>query len=93
MIRCIKFRPYQKNTLQGFCDFELSRVGLNQTRQSDRSARSRGGAKGSVMTAPAMTKSDFSKSNRTPSRDRSAHALCRDAHMKGNSDGKRTGVF
>jgi hypothetical protein len=28
MIRCIKFRPYQKNTLQGFCDFELSRVGL-----------------------------------------------------------------
>ena len=28
MIRCIKFRPYQRNTLQGFCDFELTRVGL-----------------------------------------------------------------
>jgi hypothetical protein len=28
MIRCIKFRAYRKNTLQGFCDFELTRVGL-----------------------------------------------------------------
>jgi hypothetical protein len=28
MIRCIKFRPYQKNTLRGFVDLELTRVGL-----------------------------------------------------------------
>jgi hypothetical protein len=28
MIRCIKFRPYEKNTLRGFADLELSRVGL-----------------------------------------------------------------
>jgi hypothetical protein len=28
MIRCIRFRPYKKNTLRGFADFELSRVGL-----------------------------------------------------------------
>jgi hypothetical protein len=28
MIRCIKYRPFVKNTLQGFCDFELTRVGI-----------------------------------------------------------------
>jgi len=28
MIRCLKFRPYQKNTLQGFADLKLSRVGI-----------------------------------------------------------------
>jgi hypothetical protein len=28
MIRCIKFRPYTKNTLKGFADLELTRVGL-----------------------------------------------------------------
>jgi hypothetical protein len=28
VIRCIKFRPYEKNTLKGFADLELSRVGL-----------------------------------------------------------------
>jgi hypothetical protein len=28
MIRCIKFRAYRKNTLRGFCDLELTRVGL-----------------------------------------------------------------
>jgi hypothetical protein len=28
MIRCIRFRPYEKNTLRGFADLELTRVGL-----------------------------------------------------------------
>jgi hypothetical protein len=28
MIRCTKFRPYVKNTLRGFADIELSRVGI-----------------------------------------------------------------
>jgi hypothetical protein len=28
MIRCLRFRPYVKNTLKGFVDLELSRVGL-----------------------------------------------------------------
>ena len=28
MIRCIKLRRYEKNTLRGFVDLELSRVGL-----------------------------------------------------------------
>jgi hypothetical protein len=28
MIRCLKFRPYTKNTLKGFADLELSRVGI-----------------------------------------------------------------
>jgi hypothetical protein len=28
MIRCLKFRPYEKNTLRGFADLELTRVGL-----------------------------------------------------------------
>ena len=28
MIRCIKYRPYQKNTLKGFVDIELTRVGI-----------------------------------------------------------------
>jgi hypothetical protein len=28
MIRCIRFRPYAKNTLKGFVDLELTRVGL-----------------------------------------------------------------
>ena len=28
MIRCIRFRPYEKNTLRGFVDLELSRVGI-----------------------------------------------------------------
>jgi len=28
MIRCLKFRPFEKNTLRGFCDLELTRVGL-----------------------------------------------------------------
>jgi hypothetical protein len=28
VIRCIKFRPYEKNTLKGFVDLELTRVGL-----------------------------------------------------------------
>jgi hypothetical protein len=28
MIRCIKYRAYQKNTLRGFVDLELTRVGL-----------------------------------------------------------------
>jgi hypothetical protein len=28
MIRCLRFRPYKKNTLKGFCDLELTRVGL-----------------------------------------------------------------
>jgi hypothetical protein len=28
MIRCLRFRPYQKNTLKGFADLELTRVGL-----------------------------------------------------------------
>jgi hypothetical protein len=27
-IRCTKFRPFAKNTLRGFCDLELTRVGL-----------------------------------------------------------------
>ena len=27
-IRCIKFRAFRKNTLRGFADLELSRVGL-----------------------------------------------------------------
>ena len=28
MIRCIRFRPHQKNTLKGFCDLELTNTGL-----------------------------------------------------------------
>jgi hypothetical protein len=28
VIRCIKFRAYEKNTLKGFADLELTRVGL-----------------------------------------------------------------
>jgi hypothetical protein len=28
MIRCIRFRPYEKNTLRGFVDLKLSRVGI-----------------------------------------------------------------
>jgi hypothetical protein len=28
MIRCIRFRPFEKNTLRGFADLELTRVGL-----------------------------------------------------------------
>ena len=28
MIRCIKLRRYEKNTLKGFVDLELTRVGL-----------------------------------------------------------------
>jgi hypothetical protein len=28
MIRCIKFRAFEKNTLKGFADLELTRVGL-----------------------------------------------------------------
>src|SRR5215510_5302073 len=28
MMRCVLFRPYEKNTLKGFVDLELSRVGL-----------------------------------------------------------------
>jgi hypothetical protein len=28
VIRCIKFRSYQKNTLQGFADLELVRTGI-----------------------------------------------------------------
>jgi hypothetical protein len=28
MIRCVRFRPYEKNTLRGFVDLELSRVGI-----------------------------------------------------------------
>ena len=28
MIRCLRFRPYEKNTLRGFADLELTRVGL-----------------------------------------------------------------
>src|SRR5262245_17001639 len=28
MIRCIKFRAFQKNTLKAFVDLELSRVGI-----------------------------------------------------------------
>jgi hypothetical protein len=28
MIKCIKLRRYQKHTLQGFADFELTQVGL-----------------------------------------------------------------
>ena len=28
MIRCPRFRPYEKNTLRGFADLELTRVGL-----------------------------------------------------------------
>jgi hypothetical protein len=28
MIRCIKLRRYEKNTLKGFCDLELTCVGL-----------------------------------------------------------------
>jgi hypothetical protein len=28
MIRCVRFRPYCKNTLKGFADLELTRVGL-----------------------------------------------------------------
>jgi hypothetical protein len=28
MIRCIRFRRFEKNTLQGFIDLELSNVGL-----------------------------------------------------------------
>ena len=28
MIRCLRLRPYQKNTLRGFVDLELTRVGL-----------------------------------------------------------------
>jgi hypothetical protein len=28
MIRCIRFRSYEKNTLKGFADLELTRVGI-----------------------------------------------------------------
>ena len=28
MIRCIKFRPLQKNTLQGFVDLQLMKTGI-----------------------------------------------------------------
>jgi hypothetical protein len=28
MIRCVKFRAHEKNTLKGFCDLELTRTGL-----------------------------------------------------------------
>jgi hypothetical protein len=28
MIRCVRLRPYEKNTLRGFADLELTRVGL-----------------------------------------------------------------
>jgi hypothetical protein len=28
MIRCIKFHPYEKNTLRGFADLELTHVGI-----------------------------------------------------------------
>ena len=28
MIRCISFRAYEKNTLKGFADLELTRVGI-----------------------------------------------------------------
>jgi hypothetical protein len=28
VIRCIKFRPYQKNTLQGFADLQFVRTGI-----------------------------------------------------------------
>lgn|SRR5262249_11601621 len=28
MIRCVRFRPYQKNTLRGFADLELVRTGI-----------------------------------------------------------------
>jgi hypothetical protein len=28
MIRCIKFRPYQKNTLRGFADLHFVRTGI-----------------------------------------------------------------
>jgi hypothetical protein len=28
VIKCLKFRPYRKNTLQGFCDLQLVRTGL-----------------------------------------------------------------
>jgi len=28
MIRCIRFRPFEKNTLRGFADLELTRIGL-----------------------------------------------------------------
>ena len=28
MIRCIRFRPYEKNALKGFVDLHLTRVGL-----------------------------------------------------------------
>jgi hypothetical protein len=28
MIRCIKFRPYEKNTLRAFVDLQLTRTGL-----------------------------------------------------------------
>jgi len=28
VIRCPRFRPYEKNTLRGFADLELTRVGL-----------------------------------------------------------------
>jgi hypothetical protein len=27
-IRCVKYRRFEKNTLKGFCDLELTRVGL-----------------------------------------------------------------
>jgi hypothetical protein len=30
MIRCVNFRPHQKNTLRGIADLELARVGLMQ---------------------------------------------------------------
>lgn len=28
MIRCLRFKPHEKNTLRGFADLELTRVGL-----------------------------------------------------------------
>jgi hypothetical protein len=28
MIKCVKFRPFSKNTLRGFADLELTRIGL-----------------------------------------------------------------
>jgi hypothetical protein len=28
MIRCMRFRPYERNSLRGFVDLELTRVGL-----------------------------------------------------------------
>jgi hypothetical protein len=71
MIRCIKFRPCQKNTLLGFADLELTRVGLVMPASSNdanpsarRTVRSRASWPAS---APDRSKTESWKTNCRPS--------------------------